>query len=108
MLGERICLLRRWRGWNQAELAKQIRVSPSTVGMYEQGRREPALGCVVLLSRAFGVSADYLLTGRPLTSEDRQAVREMTEKSLAALVPRRGGFSKEEMAVLLEAVLTET
>ena len=36
MLGERIAALRRDTGMSQAELAKKLGVSPSTVGMYEQ------------------------------------------------------------------------
>ena len=66
MLGERICLLRQRQGWSQAELAKKLSISPSTVGMYEQGRREPSLASVVQLSRAFGVSADYIFLLRLL------------------------------------------
>ena len=57
-------MLRRANGWNQADLAKQLGVSSSAVGMYEQGRRLPSLNMVVRLSRAFGVSTDYLLTGK--------------------------------------------
>ena len=107
MLGERICLLRRGLGWSQAELAGRLRVSPSTVGMYEQGRREPSLAGVVELSRALGVSVDYLLTGTPLTAGDSAAMKMALEKNLPE--PKRGcgGFSREELAVLYAAMLTE-
>lgn len=108
MLGERICLLRREQGWSQAELAKRLGVCPSTVGMYEQGRREPSLEAVVALSQVFAVSADYLLTGKPLTEADGKAIRRVMQQSLAGLEQKRGGFSKEELAVLFAAVLTET
>lgn len=37
MLGARIAALRRQAGMNQGELAKKLGISPSTVGMYEQG-----------------------------------------------------------------------
>lgn len=63
MLGIRIAMLRISKGWNQAELAHRIGVSPSAVGMYEQGRREPSLGLLVRLSQEFGVTTDYLLMG---------------------------------------------
>ncbi len=107
MLGQRITLLRRWRGWSQAELAGQLQLSPSTVGMYEQERREPSLEGAVALSRVFGVSVDYLLTGKPLTDADRLAVQQSLQQSLAGLEQGRRGFTKEELAVLFAAVLTE-
>ena len=107
MLGERICLLRRRQGWSQAELAKRLRISASTVGMYEQGRREPSLEGVVELSRAFGVSVDYLLTGKPLTQADAVALSQAVERNLPEH-NGRNGLTREELAVLFAAVLTES
>jgi transcriptional regulator with XRE-family HTH domain len=63
MFGMRIALLRASNGWSQAELARRIGASASSVGMYEQGRREPSLDLVVRLANAFGVTTDYLLIG---------------------------------------------
>ncbi len=109
LLGERICLLRRRQGWSQAELARQLCISPSTVGMYEQGRREPSLEGVLDLSHAFGVTVDYLLTGKPLTEQDVQAMTQAMEKGLPSGADRcrSSGFSREELAVLFAAMLTE-
>ena len=45
----------------QAELSKHLKISPSTVGMYEQGRREPDIDTLKKLSDFFEVSIDYLL-----------------------------------------------
>ena len=61
MKGARIAALRRQRGMSQAQLARQLGVSPSAVGMYEQGRREPSGAMLVALSKNFGVSTDYIL-----------------------------------------------
>jgi transcriptional regulator with XRE-family HTH domain len=106
MLAERICLLRRAKGWSQAELAGHLGISPSAVGMYEQGRREPSLSAVVALSRTFGVSVDYLLTGNALTGRDGAVMKQAIEKGIPAV--RHGGLSREETAVLVEAMMTET
>ncbi len=63
MLGPRIAALRRKAGLSQAQLAQRLRISPSAMGMYEQGRREPSMETLVALAREFGVSTDFLLTG---------------------------------------------
>ena len=63
MLQCRIALLRRRIGINQQQLAEKLHISPSTVGMYEQGRRTPNVEILVQLSRIFNVSLDYLITG---------------------------------------------
>ncbi len=107
MLGERIALLRRGRGWSQSELARHLHISPSAVGMYEQGRREPSLEALVGLSQVFGVSADYLLTGKPVSEADSNVMAGLLQGSM--LQGKRGQqrFSREELAVLFAAMLTE-
>ena len=69
MLGHRIQLMRCQKGFSQTELACKIHVSASTIGMYEQGRREPSLEKIVLLAQVLEVTADYLLTGRSVSSQ---------------------------------------
>lgn len=63
MLGMRIALLRKMSGLSQAELAERLGVSPSAVGMYEQGRRTPSVQILVQLALEFGVSVHFLVTG---------------------------------------------
>ena len=59
MLGTRIAALRRRAGLSQSELARRLRISPSAVGMYEQGRREPAVEVLLAMAKIFDVSMDY-------------------------------------------------
>ncbi len=106
MLGERIALLRRGQGWSQAHLAQRLHISPSAVGMYEQGRREPSLDALVELARVFGVSADYLLTGQPVSEQDREVMDKVMQRNLQNIKGRQR-FSREELTVLFEAMLTE-
>ena len=75
MLGLRIALCRKARGMTQATLADRLGVSPSAVGMYEQGRREPSCDILILLSREFDVTIDYLLTG----DLDRRTLNPLTK-----------------------------
>lgn len=63
MLHNRIAQQRRNLGLSQLQLSRELKISPSTVGMYEQGRRTPDLQTLTAMSRLFRVSLDYLITG---------------------------------------------
>ena len=112
MMGARIAALRRQAGMSQAALAQQLGCSASAVGMYEQGRREPPADLLVQLSRLFNVSTDYLLTGTVPEQRDRQALADTLLQALngadklAEHRPDRP-FSRQELAVLLAAMLME-
>jgi len=108
MLGNRMMLLRRGSGWSQTELARQLHISPSAVGMYEQGRREPSLQGLVEIAGVFGVSTDYLLTGKPASEQDEQAVAKLLTQAAQIRTGRSGGFSQEELTVLFAAIAGET
>ena len=114
MLGARIAALRRSRGMSQQQLAAQLDVSASAVGMYEQGRREPASDRIVAIARICDVSTDYLLTGEPVTPGDRAAVGQLfvslQEKSEQEIVVRRRDgtttrLSRQELAMACAALL---
>lgn len=45
----------------QAEVAKILGVSPTTVATWEQGRSKPGLDKTVAIANLFNVSVDYLL-----------------------------------------------
>jgi transcriptional regulator with XRE-family HTH domain len=109
MLGDRIALLRRGRKWSQTELAKRLHISASAVGMYEQGRREPSLVGLAELAEVFGVSADYLLTGKPLTKTDEKVLADTMAGQLVGCRGRRekSGLTRQELQLLLEAMLQE-
>lgn len=111
-MGLRIAALRRSVGWSQAELAEKLKISPSTVGMYEQGRREPAVQMLVALSDLFGVSIDYLVTGRPDTRQDKESVSDTVSYCVASVEKRLNGrrecpFTRQELAMLFASLLTE-
>lgn len=112
MLGPRIAVLRKEAGLSQAELAQQLNVSPSAVGMYEQGRREPPARMLVALAEIFGVSTDFLLTGRaqsPMESQTLSHILHARLESAQARLEERAGrtFSRQELAALFAAILTE-
>ncbi len=112
MMGARIAALRRDAGWSQAELGKRLKVSASAVGMYEQGRREPSGDTIIALSRIFGVTTDYLLTGSPIALPDQKAVTRLMRQSLESAQTALSGrkdqpFTRNELAALFAAMLTD-
>ena len=111
MFGPRIAALRREAGLSQSQAAQKLGVSPSAIGMYEQGRREPSMETVVAMAELFGVSTDYLLTGAAAPQE-RPAVEELLRSRIAAADRRLEAredrpFSRQELAVLFAAMLLE-
>ena len=53
--------LRLKAGLTQAQLADRLGVSASTIGMYEQGRREPDNSTLAKICRTLDASGDYML-----------------------------------------------
>ncbi len=74
--GSRLKALRVKSGFTQAQLADKLNISPSTVGMYEQGRREPDNDTLTKICRELKVSVDYLLgTGNNIKTSDSEIDR---------------------------------
>lgn len=53
--------LRNSHNLTQDELSKQLKISRSTIGMYEKGAREPDFETLELIADYFNVDTDYLL-----------------------------------------------
>lgn len=62
-MGTRIVKRRKMLGLSQEELAEKIEVTPQMISTAERGVKAIRPENLVRLSRALGVSADYLLTG---------------------------------------------
>ncbi len=60
-MNNRIKQLRQSAQISQRDLASQIGVSTSTIGMYEQGRRDPDTKTLLDIAQFFNVSVDYLI-----------------------------------------------
>ena len=111
VLGARIAALRREAGLSQAELASQLQISASAMGMYEQGRREPSGQMLVALARILGVTTDYLLTGTPAPEQVESIQQMLLDRVTSAdrRLEKRPDrpFSRQELAVLFAAMLME-
>lgn len=59
--GERLKALRNNKALTQDELAKAIKISKSSINMYERGEREPKFETLEVIADFFNVDMDYLL-----------------------------------------------
>ena len=61
IMADKIIDLRKKNGWSQEELAEKLAVSRQAVSKWESAQSVPDMNRVLLLSKVFGVSTDYLL-----------------------------------------------
>ena len=61
IFGENLKKAREKYGLTQERFAQDLNISPSTVGMYEQGRREPDLDTLIKMSDRLHISINTLL-----------------------------------------------
>lgn len=61
LFGERIKMMRKLRGFNRTELAKQIGVSRPLIAAYENGTREPPLKNLIALIQVLNIDPSWLL-----------------------------------------------
>jgi repressor LexA len=60
-LADRLRIVREEKGLSLRALAKELNIHFSTLGSYEQGRRNPDVETLARLANYYGVSTDYLL-----------------------------------------------
>lgn len=61
ILADKIIIHRKKNGWSQEELAEKVNVSRQSVSKWEGAQSIPDLEKIIALSKAFGVTTDYLL-----------------------------------------------
>ena len=82
-LAEKIKLLRERAGLTQADLARQMGLTRSSVNAWEMGLSVPSTQYVVELAKAFQVSTDYLLG---IEGKASISVEGLSEKKVALVV----------------------
>lgn len=107
ILVDKIIALRKKAGWSQDELAQKLNVSRQSVSKWEGAQSVPDLARIVLMSRIFGVSTDYLLKDELETEEYAPAEPETAlhrvsmEDAAAYLSLRFADASKIALATFL-------
>ena len=55
--------IRKLKNLNQQKVALDLNISREALSHYETGKREPSLSMLLQMSKYFGVSIEYLITG---------------------------------------------
>ncbi|EAA0276309.1 XRE family transcriptional regulator [Listeria monocytogenes] len=109
-IGKKISELRNKRGISQIQLAKDLNVSTSTVGMWEIDKRAIKDEIIVQLADYFNVSTDYLL-GRSKQNDiadtiaahiDPNATEEEMEEILAYIEEKQKEYGNEKEVNITE------
>ncbi len=89
MFGIRLSILRCQAGLTQAQLGARLNLTASALGMYERGCRMPSLSIVARIADEFGVSCDFLLSGRG--QNEREAALEWMAILFSSLGQKQDG-----------------
>ena len=88
MNGRKLKNLREKKGLLQKELGDKLNISASTIGMYEQNRRDPDFETLKKIANFFNVTTDYLLDNTNNTDIDE----ELKEKEALKKLLQKTGF----------------
>ena len=105
-MGVRIKLLRMNKGMTQQELADELGVKRSTIGMYEQGQREPDMETIDAIADVFNVPSGYVAfggEGRYLDQRDSDRLEALHQNPrLGMLFDRQMKMKSEDVDFMLQ------
>ena len=90
VFGNRLKQLRKDKGYTQHELAKLLDVSASSIGMYEQGRREPENAILSRICQVLDTTTDYLIGFSSDTPAKNQDVNKVIDDFTNMLMSQQG------------------
>lgn len=109
ILADKIVSLRKKAGWSQEDLAEKLGVTRQSVSKWEGAQSVPDMDKVVMMSRLFGISTDFLLkdeleeeTPCAAAQDDDTPLRRVTMKQASAyLALRKAAAPKIAVATAL-------
>lgn len=85
--GDRLRTLRKSKDLSQLEFAKLLKLSKSSVNMYERGEREPGIETLERIADYFNVDLDYLLGKSDFTNKYEWLSNSAAGMSIVNLIP---------------------
>ena len=84
-IGDRIKRLRKHYNLTLQEVAEQVNTSKGNISNYETNKIKPSADTIVLLSKLFKVSTDYLLTGEDNVIESKKSGLDISDNEIYIL-----------------------
>ncbi len=94
---EMLKYLRQRAGYSQQDLADLLKISKSTIGMYEQGRRSPDYETLEKIADIFNVDMNFLMGGKTKESTPEYYINPETVKLAQEL------FENHDLRILFDA-----
>ena len=94
---EMLKYLRQRAGYSQQDLADLLKISKSTIGMYEQGRRSPDYETLEKIADIFNVDMNFLMGGKTKESTPEYYINPETVKLAQEL------FENHDLRILFYA-----
>lgn len=114
MFSSNLKKLRQSHGLSQAKMASNLGISPSTIGMYEQGRRKPDSDMLKKICSFYNVSTDYLLGVNIQNESDEKSVDDFIDEISYTLRAQKGlmfngkPITKKDKEKIVEAIKIAT
>jgi transcriptional regulator with XRE-family HTH domain len=90
----------------QNELAERLKISPSTVAMYERGYREPNIEMLQKMADIFSVDINYLLGYKPKDNPTEEPKLTDGESAIIELFRQASPHHQEMILRMIEAAVT--
>lgn len=100
ILADKIITLRKKNGWSQEELAEKLNVTRQSVSKWEGAQSVPDLNKILMMSRIFDVSTDYLLKDELKEPDGMQSTEVSADAGFEENVPIRRVSMEEARAFL--------
>lgn len=102
MFGDRLKELRKKNNIKQEDLAEKIKVTQNTVSNWECNTAKPDVDTIILLSKIFNVSTDYLLGLEDAEIKKIERINQLLRET--NIIDTYDNLDEEELKVAIEQV----
>ena len=109
ILADKIINLRKKNGWSQEELAEKLNVSRQAVSKWEGAQSTPDLEKILMMSKIFGVTTDFLVKDEiemEEISENAENSEEKTKRKRNVLITAIAAYWLPSLAIFLCRLLS--